>query len=98
MRRLITIGLFLLSTPLVLQGQNDSIFANRKIKQLAEALMIPMPETDTIMPIPSLINGKSIVFRYDKQLLVHIGVSLFSDENKEMINKPICNFIERFFF
>ena len=97
MRRLITIGLFLLSTPLVLQGQNDSIFANRKIKQLAEALMIPMPETDTIMPIPSLINGKSIVFRYDKQLLVHIGVSIFSDENKEMINKPICNFIERFF-
>jgi hypothetical protein len=30
-----------------------------------------------------------------KHEIEHLGVSLFSNETKELINKPICNFVER---
>jgi hypothetical protein len=74
-------------------------FANRKLKQLAGQLPISVfPEKDTIMEVPQVVKGKSLVFELnDKKVVCHIGVSLFSNETKQMLDKGICNFLERYF-
>lgn len=74
-------------------------FANRKLKQLAEQLPISIfPDRDTIIEVPQVIKGKSLVFALnEKKLVSHIGVSLFSDETKQMLDRNICNFLERYF-
>ncbi len=42
--------------------------------------------------------NKDIVLKCDADgNPVHIGISLFSDETKEMVNKEVCDFIERLF-
>lgn len=74
-------------------------FANRKLKQLAEQLPISaLPDRDTIIEVPQVIKGKSLVFVLnEKKVVSHIGVSLFSDETKQMLDRGICNFLERYF-
>ena len=79
----------------------DVLYANRKIKYLAEILSLEkgiLPERDTIMVVPSLKTNKALVFLYNKNKeLSHLGVSLFSHETKNMLDNKICNFLERFF-
>lgn len=74
-------------------------FANRKLKQLAGQLPISiLPDRDTIIEVPQVIKGKSLVFVLnEKKVVSHIGVSLFSDETKQMLDRGICNFLERYF-
>lgn len=74
-------------------------FANRKLKQLAEQLPVPVPtDRDTILEVPQLIKGKSLVFALnEKKAVSHIGISLFSDETKRLLDRGICNFLERYF-
>ncbi len=73
-------------------------FANRRLKETAENMPVRQwPKTDTICAMPEVVKGKSIVIRYNaKQEIAHLGVSLFSDMTKEMLDKTICNFLERF--
>ena len=55
-----------------------------------------MPGNDSIFNCPQIIQGKSLVVNYNnKYEIKHLGISLFSPETKEMINLPVCNFIER---
>ena len=55
-----------------------------------------LPKTDSIFDCSSIIKGKSLVINYnEKNKISHLGISLFSSETKEMINQPVCNFIER---
>lgn len=74
-------------------------FANNKLKQLAEQLPVSaFPDRDTILEVSQVIKGKSLVFALnEKKVISHIGVSLFSDETKQMLDKDICNFLERCF-
>ena len=74
-------------------------YANRRIQFIAESLALEeLPKSDTIMMVPSLGANKDVIFRFNKNnVLVHIGVSLFSDETKDMLERNICNFLERFF-
>jgi len=55
-----------------------------------------LPSADSIFECPDLVKHKSIVVSYnDLQEISHLGISLFSAETKELINLPVCNFIER---
>jgi hypothetical protein len=55
-----------------------------------------LPKTDSIFNCPGLLKGKSLIVNYNsKGEINHIGVSLFSNETKLLINLPVCNFIER---
>ena len=56
------------------------------------------PYKDTIFEIPALIKNKSIIFQFNRRKeLTHVGISLFTEETKEMLDRNICNFLERFF-
>ena len=72
-------------------------FSSRKLTETGE--LFPkacLPPTDSIFNCPQITKGKSFIIRYNpKNEIAHLGVSLFSPETKEMINMPVCNFIER---
>ncbi len=56
-----------------------------------------LPKTDSIFNCPEVINGKSLIVTYNqRQEITHLGISLFSNETKDLINSSVCNFIERF--
>ncbi|MDR2423972.1 MAG: hypothetical protein LBD59_04510 [Prevotellaceae bacterium] len=77
-----------------LQAQN---YSSRKLAQLGELLPAAcMPPSDSIFACAQITKGKSLVVQYNaKNEIEHLGVSMFSAESKEMINLPVCNFIER---
>lgn len=98
----ILISFCVASLGFVYTSKGEVLYANRKIKYLAEVLTLEqgilLPEKDTIMVIPSLNTSKAVAFLYNKNKeLSHLGVSLFSFETKNMLDNKICNFLERFF-
>jgi len=55
-----------------------------------------LPTVDSLFKCPDIIEGKSLIVRYNqKHEVSHLGISLFSDETKKLINLPVCTFIER---
>lgn len=88
----ILLALFCLVEPMQAQ-----VFESRKLTELAN-LLPPncLPKKDSIFNCPQIIQGKSLIISYNKNHEIkHLGISLFSPETKEIINLPICNFIER---
>jgi hypothetical protein len=79
---------------------NDDRKVEFSIKKLEDiASMLPqeyLVERDTIMLCPDICGNKSIVIQYnEKHQVAHLGISMFSKETKEIINQPVCNFVER---
>lgn len=74
-------------------------FANRKLRQLAEYMSgMEWPGADTIMRYELLPENKSLVIRYNRERKIeHMGISLFSQETKVMLNESVCDFLERLF-
>ena len=72
-------------------------FSSRKLTEIGE--LFPkscLPPTDSIFPCSQITKGKPFIVKYNsKNEIEHLGISLFSPESKEMINTPVCNFIER---
>ena len=100
MRNFLLCVVLLLLGVLETSGNNmNGPYANRRIQFIAESLALEeLPKSDTIMMVPSLGSNKDVIFRFNENnVLVHIGVSLFSDETKDMLERNICNFLERFF-
>ena len=96
---MIWIGL-LFYTPMSGNERDDIQFVSRKLRQIADQLpegtLSPM---DTIIEMPAIIEGKSIVMQYnDKGQICHLGISLFSEATKQILDVCLCNFLERFFF
>lgn len=73
------------------------IYASQKLAEIGGLLPKNcMPENDSIFNCPQVIQNKSLIISYNsKHEIKHLGISLFSPETKEMINLPVCNFIER---
>jgi hypothetical protein len=78
----------------VLQAQT---YSSRKLAEVGESFpKTCLPMVDSIFNCAQITKGKSFVVKYNqKNEIVHLGVSLFSPETKEMISLPVCNFIER---
>ena len=89
--------IYILSLFFCLAGLQAPTFSSRKLTELGESFpKTCLPPTDSIFNCPKITKGKSFVIRYNsKNEVEHLGVSLFSPETKEMINLPVCNFIER---
>ncbi|MCL2650087.1 MAG: hypothetical protein FWD60_03545 [Candidatus Azobacteroides sp.] len=70
---------------------------SRKLSEIGELFpKICLPPKDSIFNCPQITKGKSFIVQYNhKNEIEHLGVSLFSPATKEMINLPVCNFIER---
>ncbi len=84
---------------LSLAGNNYAqTYSSNKLTELGD--LFPqncIPPVDSIFSCQQIIKGKSFVVKYNSHKEIeHIGVSLFSQETKDIINLPICNFIERF--
>ncbi len=97
---LVAVSAFLsLQAEAVEEGSGTVEYANRKLLELHESLgAVPLPETDTIMYVPSITEEKELVFEFNsKGQVSHIGLALFSSEIKHMIDDDICRFVERFF-
>jgi hypothetical protein len=55
-----------------------------------------IPAKDSIFRCTKVLQEKMFTVNYnEKHEIEHLGVSLFSNEMKKLINKPVCNFIER---
>jgi len=55
-----------------------------------------LPVRDGIFNCPAVIKEKSLVVQYNADHEInHLGISLFSNETKELLNLPVCTFIER---
>ena len=73
-------------------------FTTRNLESIAGNLKLDceFPRSDTIIVSPNILKNKGIVFRFNKNGDVnHIGVSLFSEETKQLMDIGICNFLER---
>lgn len=79
--------------------EDEQQYVSRKVQTLAEALPLSqLPVKDTILDIPMLVKNKSIIFQFNRRgELFHVGISLFTEETKDMLDRNICNFLERFF-
>jgi hypothetical protein len=93
-KHIIEILLVLFCTAGPLQAQ---VYESRKLAEIGELLPKScLPGNDSIFNCPQIIKGKSLVVNYNnKHEIKHLGISLFSPVTKEMINLPVCNFIER---
>ncbi|MDR0795687.1 MAG: hypothetical protein LBE79_06505 [Tannerella sp.] len=93
---LLTINLYVFGSIDRMAGREVS-FSLKKLEEIASQLPPQyLVDTDSIMACPDLCPNKSIVIQYnDKHQVSHLGISMFSKETKEIINKPVCNFIER---
>ena len=91
-RYLIIIVLFLVSG----YSQAQSYYS-RKMEDLGgEIPQACLPKVDSIFNCAGLLKGKSLIVNYNSNGEInHVGVSLFSNEAKLLINLPVCNFIER---
>ena len=97
----ILISFCVASLGFVYTSKGEVLYANQKIKYLAETLSFSqgtIPDRDTIMVIPSLNTDKAVAFHYNvNNELSHLGISLFSNETKNILDSKICDFLERFF-
>lgn len=73
--------------------------SSSSVRKEALASALPagcLPVVDSIFSCPALVLNKSLVVNYNsKREISHLGISLFSDEMKDLLNLPVCNFIER---
>lgn len=93
----VAIILILLSSASIMKEEHRA-FASRRLEDMAKRLPLrDIPSVDTIMEVPEFIKGKAIVFNSNNNKVVHMGLSMFSRETKEMIGTDICNFLERYF-
>ena len=78
-------------------GLRAQTYVSKKLTETGERFpKTCLPSKDSIFDCPQITKGKSFVIQYNsKNEIEHLGVSLFSPETKEMINAPVCNFIER---
>lgn len=80
--------------------KNQSLkFTTRNLESIAGNLELDckFPESDTIIICPNVLKNKGIVFGFNRNGDVnHIGISLFSEETKQLMDIGICNFLERF--
>jgi len=76
----------------------DITFALKKLEDIASLLPEQyLIDRDTMMICPDLCESKSLVIQYNaKHQVSHLGISMFSKEIKEILNEPVCNFVERF--
>ena len=92
MKNLILI--FLLLAAAFMQAQTYSSLKMEEIGNEIDKDCLPL--VDSIFRCPEVIKGKALIVTYNqKQEVNHLGISLFSDETKMLINFPVCNFIER---
>ena len=63
--------------------------------QILADLHLPETLCDTTVDIPAVSDKKIIIECDPVTQSRHVGISLFSPESKEMIGRPICEFLER---
>jgi len=94
---LLTINLFIFHS---FANRNDGgiTFSVKKLEDIASQLPAKyLIDRDTIVIFPEICESKPFVIQYnDKKQVSHLGISMFSKELKELINEPVCNFVERF--
>ena len=76
----------------------DIVFSVKKLEDIASLLPEKyLIDRDSIMSCPDICVSKPFVIQYNaKRQVSHLGISMFSKEIKEIINEPVCNFVERF--
>lgn len=80
------------------RSDQDIVFSMKKLEDIASLLPSKyLVDRDSIIACPEICGNKSIVIQYnEKRQVAHLGISMFSKETKEIINNPVCNFVERF--
>jgi len=94
MRKCYIILLFFIFLANGVQAQN---YASQKLSEIGS--LFPktcLPPKDSIFDCSPVLKNKSFIIQYNtKNEIEHLGISLFSRQAKQMINEPVCNFIER---
>jgi len=79
------------------QYEGDISFSTKKLEEVASQLPEQyLIDRDTMMICPEICENKSVIIQYnDKHQVSHLGISMFSKEIKDLLNEPVCNFVER---
>jgi len=79
------------------QHDGDIAFSTKKLEDVASLLPEKyLIDRDTMIICHEICANKSLVIQYnEKHQVSHLGISMFSKEIKEILNKPVCNFVER---
>ena len=79
------------------QHDGDIAFSTKKLEEVASLLSEKyLIGRDTMMICPEICENKSVVIQYnEKNQVSHLGISMFSREIKDLLNEPVCNFVER---
>lgn len=84
-------GILLLISPLINAQEFSSLQIEEIYSRLLKKIAIPDKEgTFTILNSPLLFH-----IEYSKERVKHLGLSLFTEEEKKVIGRPICDFHER---
>jgi len=88
------IALLLINNVLYTHAQS---YSSVKMEELGGEIPADcLPSTNSIFNCPTILKNKSLVVNYNQTHdISHLGISLFSDETKELLNLQVCNFIER---
>lgn len=72
-------------------------YASRKLAEIGDELSLEKQATvkNGTMSVPATTDFPVVIQHNDKDELSHIGIALFPDEAKKMINYPVCNYLER---
>ena len=79
-------------------NDENIVYSVKKLEDIASQLPEKyLIDRDSIMFCPDICESKSFVIQYnEKNQVSHLGISMFSKEIKEIMNEPVCNFVERF--
>ena len=93
--RLILIGLLIATAGVTCV--HAQVYSSVKMEEVgSEIPSACLPKVDSIFSCPQLVKNKSLIVNYnDAGEISHLGISLFSNETKMLLNMPVCDFIER---
>lgn len=52
-------------------------------------------KSDTLLYMPKVSASKPVIIQTEDDAVSHVGISIFSDETKALVSRPVCNYIER---
>lgn len=97
MQRILYIGIALLGLAFTAEAQSSAWYRTQLLQRLGEAnhLTLTPPPADTSLVVGSC-KGCPITAEWQSGFVSHLGIKLFDSKMKQAINKPLCDFAERY--
>lgn len=97
MQRILYIGIALLGLVFTTEAQSGAWYRTQLLQQLGEANRLTLtPPPANISVVVGSCKGYPVTAEWESGIVSHLGIKLFEPEMKQAINKPLCDFAERY--